>query len=93
MVLLSLLHRMPLFSTSHLHGIDKDENGNSVANAEVWTGSGGSGIGSGGCADWTSNDPGGSYPAEGNSSQSDSRWANIYVQFCDRQARIYCVEQ
>lgn len=81
------------FSTSHLHGIDKDENGNFVDGVEVWTGSGGSGVGSGGCANWTSSDPGGSYPPVGISTRSDPGWANVYLQFCDHSERLYCVEQ
>jgi len=81
------------FSTSHLGAIDHDEHGSLVSNVEVWTGSGGSGVGSGGCADWTSSDPGGSFPAVGLSNRSDSGWSNVYLQFCDRVAHLYCIEQ
>jgi hypothetical protein len=80
------------FSTSHLSPINRDENGTSVSDfIEVWTGSGGSGVGSGGCADWTSTN--GSFPAVGISGRADSAWANAYLQFCDRVCALYCVEQ
>jgi hypothetical protein len=81
------------FSTTHVNPIDRDEHGAQLFNVEVWTGSGGSGVGSGGCADWTSSDSGGSFPAVGLSGRTDGGWADIYLQFCDRVAYLYCVEQ
>jgi hypothetical protein len=81
------------FSNLHANPIDRDEYGTMWSNVEVWTGSGGSGVGSGGCSDWTSSDPGGSFPAVGLSSRSDSGWSNVYLQFCDRLAHLYCIEQ
>ena len=50
---------MGFFSTSHVNPINMDEKGMLVSGAEVWTGSDGSGFGSGGCSNFTSNDPGG----------------------------------
>ncbi|HUP89483.1 MAG TPA: calcium-binding EGF-like domain-containing protein, partial [Longimicrobiales bacterium] len=82
-----------LTDTSLDSGINLDENGNTLNGAEVWTGSGASGIGSGGCSDFTSADAGGSYPAVGISGSSNSSWSNAYLQICDRTGRIYCFEQ
>jgi hypothetical protein len=80
------------FSTTHLIPIDLDEHGSLYSNVEVWTGSGGTGTGSGGCADWTSTSFG-SFPTVGLSDRTDSAWSNVYLQFCDRVAHLYCIEQ
>lgn len=80
------------FSTTHANPIDRDEHGSPLFSVEVWTGSGGSGVGSGGRADWTSNDPGASFPAVGLSSRTDSGWSNIYLQFCDRPQHLHGIE-
>jgi len=79
------------FSTSHVRPIDLADDGNTFVEEEVWTGSSGSGIGSGGCADWTSTN--GSFPSVGLTSSSDFAWANAYLNFCDRFGHLYCVEQ
>jgi hypothetical protein len=80
-------------STSHQHPIDLTQTGALVSNVEVWTGSGGTGVGGGGCSEWTSADPAASFPAVGLTSRADSGWSNVYLQLCDRAARLYCVQQ
>ena len=80
-------------SITHVNPINLDEYGSPLPNLEVWTGSGGSGVGSGGCADWTSTSNGGTFPAVGLSSRTDAGWSDIYLQFCDRMANLYCIEE
>jgi hypothetical protein len=79
------------FSTSHERPIDIGEDGVPVFDGEVWTGSSGSGVGTGGCANWTST--GGTFPAVGLTSLSDAGWANSYLNFCNAFGHLYCVEQ
>lgn len=79
------------FSLAHNIGMDLDEMGR-PAPGEVWTASNGAGAAQGSyCSDWTSQS---GTAIVGLAERSDSRWANVYLQFCERtNVRLYCVEQ
>jgi hypothetical protein len=93
-----------LVSGTLAHPIDRDEHGLLTLNAEVWTstkldgkveigGFAATPMGPDGCAGFTSAAHGAPYAAVGISNRTDFGWSDYYPQFCDRQARIYCVEQ
>jgi Protein of unknown function (DUF1554) len=87
------LNAAGFFSNTHLAPIVLDEHLSNLGSVEVWTGSDGSGVGSGGCADWTSSNSGSVFPAVGLSDQTDPQWSNAYLNFCDRFGHLYCIEQ
>ena len=81
------------FSDTHLNPINVDDQMVNQSGVEVWTGSNGSGFGTGGCSDWTLSSSGGAFPIVGLSDHTDAEWSNAYQNFCDRFGHLYCVEQ
>jgi hypothetical protein len=81
-----------LFGGSLLAPLDRDEAGVQV-NSEVWTGSSSTGVATGtDCNGWTDGTSA-STGTEGVNDFADGRWVSDYDQFCDRGARLYCVQQ
>ncbi|WP_394840860.1 DUF1554 domain-containing protein [Pendulispora brunnea] len=76
------------------HGIDRDEKGNLVDDAEVWTGTTASGGVTGDhCNNFSSESPTGYLATVGNTTLL-ANWTARYKQFCNRtDVRIYCFEQ
>jgi len=75
--------------------IDDDENGTAVVgNREVWTSTGTNGLATSfDCLNWT-NGTSAEYATVGIVTYTDSRWTNIYPQFCNRiNPSLYCVQQ
>jgi len=82
-----------LFSGTLVALVDRDEAGVVVAGTELWTGSNATGGSTGSnCGDWTQATAA-SLGTEGVNGFTDGRWLNSYDQFCDRDARLYCVQQ
>jgi hypothetical protein len=76
------------------HVIDRDEKGKTVTAAEVWTGTAVTGQSAGdGCTGFTTNDKDANAAQQGVTDVAAIKWTNVYLQFCDRNARIYCFEQ
>jgi hypothetical protein len=79
-------------SGTHLHGIDQNEKGETVADA-VWTATQPSGDYSGpACTAWDSAS-GGDEGGQGSSTSDGSGWTDQKTSDCNSQARIYCVER
>jgi hypothetical protein len=77
------------------NGIDLDETGKPVTNAEVWTGTGtnGSLYGAAGCNNFTTTANTDPFVEEGVTGQTTYKWTEVYEQYCDRNAHLYCFEQ
>lgn len=82
-----------LFSGTLLAPVDRDEGGAQVVSAELWTGSDDTGTATGSsCNNWTDGTAA-VLGTEGVNAFTDGRWLLSYDQFCDRDARVYCVQQ
>jgi hypothetical protein len=77
------------------HAIDRDERAHAVSGTtEVWTATNTDGtLAASACNGFTSSSHGAAYAVEGISGNADGTWTNVYEQFCDRTAHLYCVEQ
>jgi hypothetical protein len=82
-----------LTSGTLAHGIDSDEYGQAVAGTtEVWTATWTDGTLLGdGCSSFTAVSS--STVEVGISGKSDSKWTDVYAQFCNRTVHLYCIEQ
>lgn len=88
------MHWAGLTSGALTNSVLTEEYGAPVPNAEVWTATTTSGTyGGNSCSDWSRNDGTPLYPQVGISDRSSSEWTAAYLQFFDRVARLYCVEQ
>jgi hypothetical protein len=75
------------------HSIDRDETGALIMQRETWTGTDFAGNSTGeDCNNWKSVVPA-HLATQGVSDQSSAGWSDIYFQFCDRMASLYCFEQ
>lgn len=75
------------------HSIDRDETATLILQREVWTGTDSAGVPTGeDCNNWKSVVPA-HLSTQGVSDQSGASWSDIYFQFCDRVASLYCFEQ
>lgn len=73
--------------------IDRDESGALTIQREVWTGTDSTGNPTGeDCNNWKSA-AAAQLGTQGVSDQTSSSWTDIYFQFCDRVASLYCFEQ
>lgn len=83
-----------LTSGSLMTGVVLDEFGTYAGPSEVWTSTSTAGTYTGGgCTDFTSNSSAAPYAYQGISDRNSSAWTTVYLNFCDRWARLYCVEQ
>jgi hypothetical protein len=82
-----------LTSGSLTNSVGTDEHGVPVI-AEVWTATDTAGNYAGSsCNNFTDASSAAPFSLLGASDQSTYAWTSIYLQFCDRFARLYCVEQ
>jgi hypothetical protein len=84
-----------LTSGSLANGIARDEAGNLVSgNVEVWTATNPDGTFAGdGCSSFSSSSHSAPFAAGGIAGDSKGSWTDVYLQFCDRDVRLYCFEQ
>jgi hypothetical protein len=84
-----------LTSGTLAHAIDLDEGGKPFSiPSEVWTATTTTGtLDLDGCMSFTSNLATVTTTIEGLCNATDSTWTNKYLQFCDRNAHLYCFEQ
>jgi hypothetical protein len=77
------------------HAIDLDETGKPFQNgSEVWTATATDGtLVLDGCSSFTTTAQTAPYAYEGVADQTSGNWTEVYEQFCDRTAHIYCFEQ
>jgi hypothetical protein len=74
--------------------ISEDENGNLVPIREVWTDADPSGTRTfSNCYNWTSGANNAPYAVVGLNTSTDSTWTSVFLQFCDRNISLYCVQQ
>jgi hypothetical protein len=74
--------------------ISRDESGVAVVDREVWTGTDSTGAATAeDCANWSVVTPA-VLALQGLNTFADSRWSQVYSQFCDRtDVSLYCFEQ
>ncbi len=78
------------------HAVAMSEQGNTLANGEVWTNTSPSGAAAtpNGCSGFTSNAASASIAQVGVLNAASSKWTHVYLQYCNRtNVRLYCFQQ